>query len=131
MVLLLVAERQKRLALSAKLGNLTLTHPNHKSWKPLPPQGLLLLQLHPRQPKHLPIPGTISHLHQLNGHRIKGSETDRIVMVCIADLAAARRNSAYGNLGTLLVKPCGDGLVDHIAGVDGAAGFLLPIHIGT
>lgn len=31
----------------------------------------------------------------------------------------------------LLVKPCGDRLVDHFAGVDGAAGFLLPIHIGT
>ena len=48
-----------------------------------------------------------------------------------ADLAAERRNSAYGKLSGFLVKPCGNGLVDHFAGVDAGAVFLLPIHIGA
>jgi hypothetical protein len=36
---------------------------------------------------------------------------------------------AYGNLDGLLVKPRSDRLIDHFAGVDAGAAFLLTIHI--
>jgi hypothetical protein len=42
------------------------------------------------------------------------------------------RNASYGKwIGGVLVKPCGDRLVDHFAGVDAGAAFLLPIYIGA
>ena len=40
-------------------------------------------------------------------------------------------NPRIKRLAALLVKPCGDRLVDHFAGVDAGAAFLLPIHIGA